>query len=213
MIATSESEASSPTSPRQRSREIVEPDELHASESDELHAREPDEYRSSGHSYVLRRARRLARYATPVLAIMLLVASMGGRWRVASASPKPLVTSSTSRASKSSKTPSANASSPKTSSSIDAPSGSSADAAEQQRPVKKPASDLIGKLNLNTATEDELMLLPTVGPAKAERIVTWRKKNGGFRRIADIRRVKGFGYKTFKRLEPFLDVAGATTLH
>ena len=51
-----------------------------------------------------------------------------------------------------------------------------------------------------------------VGPAKAERMITWRKKNGGFKRIADIRRVKGFGYKTFKRLEPYLDVAGPTTL-
>ena len=69
-----------------------------------------------------------------------------------------------------------------------------------------------GKLNLNTATEEQLMLLPTVGPAKAERIVSWRKKNGGFKRTADLRRVKGFGYKTFKRLEPLLDVKGDTTL-
>lgn len=81
-----------------------------------------------------------------------------------------------------------------------------------ERPVKKSAKELTGKLNLNTATEDQLMMLPTVGPAKAERIVAWRKKNGGFKRIADLRRVKGFGYKTFKRLEPFLDIKGETTL-
>jgi competence protein ComEA len=47
---------------------------------------------------------------------------------------------------------------------------------------------------------------------EAERIVTWRKKHGGFKRTSDLRRVRGFGYKTFKRLEPFLDVKGATTL-
>lgn len=83
---------------------------------------------------------------------------------------------------------------------------------EAERPIKKSAKNLAGKLNLNTASEEQLMMLPTVGPAKAERIVTWRKKNGGFKRIADLRRVKGFGYKTFKRLEPFLDIKGETTL-
>ena len=81
-----------------------------------------------------------------------------------------------------------------------------------ERPIKKSAKELTGKLNLNTATEEQLMMLPTVGPAKAERIVNWRKKNGGFKRTADLRRVKGFGYKTFKRLEPFLDIKGDTTL-
>ncbi len=86
---------------------------------------------------------------------------------------------------------------------------SQADGATATRKMKKSVA---GKLNLNTATEDELMMLPTVGPAKAERIVTWRKKNGGFKRTADLRRVKGFGYKTFKRLESLLDVRGETTL-
>ena len=83
----------------------------------------------------------------------------------------------------------------------------------EEPPAKKSShKQLSGKLNLNTANEEQLMLLPTVGPAKAERIVTWRKKNGGFKRTADLRRVKGFGYRTFKRLEPFLDIKGDTTL-
>jgi competence ComEA-like helix-hairpin-helix protein len=84
--------------------------------------------------------------------------------------------------------------------------------AAPEPPRKKSARELSGKLNLNTATEEQLMMLPMVGPAKAERIITWRKKNGSFRRIADLRRVKGFGYKTFKRLEPFLAIKGETTL-
>jgi len=79
-------------------------------------------------------------------------------------------------------------------------------------PPPRKTKALAGTLNLNTATEEQLMLLPQVGPAKAERIVTWRRKNGGFKRTADLRRVKGFGYKTFKRLEPLLDVRGETTL-
>lgn len=87
-----------------------------------------------------------------------------------------------------------------------------ADGTGSARPPRGGKKAVSGKVNLNTATEEQLMLLPTVGPAKAERIVTWRKKHGGFKRIADLRRVKGFGYKTFKRLAPLLAVTGETTL-
>lgn len=85
-----------------------------------------------------------------------------------------------------------------------------ATAEDDPSPPKKRA--VTGKLNLNTATEQQLMMLPSVGPSKAERIVTWRKKNGAFKRTADLRRVKGFGYKTFKKLEPLLAIDGETTL-
>lgn len=119
--------------------------------------------------------------AAPVVAIFLLLAAMGGTWRIAAAAPPSVV--ATLEAER-----------------------------PPERPAKKSARELTGKLNLNTATEDQLMLLPGIGPAKAERIVAWRKRNGGFRRTADLRRVKGFGYKTFKRLEPFLTVKGETTL-
>ena len=125
---------------------------------------------------------RVARPISLAAALGLLVASMGGTWTTAAAAPGS--------------TPAL----------VAAPPGA---ATKPAPPAKK---ELTGKLNLNTATEDQLMLLPTVGPAKAERVVTWRKKNGGFKRTADLRRVKGFGYKTFKRLEPFLAIAGDTTL-
>lgn len=82
------------------------------------------------------------------------------------------------------------------------------DPSAERRLAKRPA----GKLNLNTATGDQLQLLPGIGPAKAERILEWRQKHGSFRRVADLRRVKGFGYRTLKRLEPYLDVRGENTL-
>jgi len=126
---------------------------------------------------------RVARFTTPLFAVVALVVAMGGTWTTGTAMAAPHVQP--------------------------AKAASAADDAPRGRPGKK---DVTGKLNLNTATEDQLMMLPTVGPSKAERIVTWRKKNGGFKRTADLRRVKGFGYKTFKRLEPFLDVRGETTL-
>lgn len=93
-----------------------------------------------------------------------------------------------------------------------------------QSPSQAPADDeddserrsrgktLRGKLNLNTATGDQLQLLPGVGPAKSERIVEFRQKHGKFRRIQDLRRVKGFGQKTLKKLTPYLAVEGENTL-
>jgi competence ComEA-like helix-hairpin-helix protein len=78
--------------------------------------------------------------------------------------------------------------------------------------ISAVAPRITGKLNLNTATEEQLMLLPTVGTPEAARIIAWRETNGGFKRTADLRRVKGFGYKMFKELEPFLDIKGDTTL-
>jgi len=83
---------------------------------------------------------------------------------------------------------------------------------DDDAPARRGGKKVAGKLNLNTASEEQLTLLPGVGPAKAERIVAWRKKNGTFKRVADLRKVKGFGYKTLKKLEPFLDIQGETTL-
>ena len=83
------------------------------------------------------------------------------------------------------------------------------DHVEHAAPKRKAVS---GKLNLNTATEDQLVMLPGVGPSKAERVVTWRQKHGAFKRVADLRHVKGFGYKTIKKLEPYLDIKGESTL-
>ncbi len=79
-------------------------------------------------------------------------------------------------------------------------------------PARRHGKGVTGKLNINTASEDQLVLLPGVGPSKAERVVTWRSKHGAFKRVADLRHVKGFGYKTIKKLEPFLDIKGDTTL-
>ena len=83
---------------------------------------------------------------------------------------------------------------------------------DDSAPARGGKKAVTGKLNLNTATVDQLLLLPGVGPSKAERVVAWRGKHGPFKRVQDLRKVKGFGYKTLKKLEPWLDVKGDNTL-
>lgn len=79
-------------------------------------------------------------------------------------------------------------------------------------PLTKNGKVLTGKLNINSADEDQLRMLPGIGPAKARRVLAYRRKHGKFKRVRDLRRVKGFGYKTVKKLSPYLTVEGKTTL-
>ena len=62
-----------------------------------------------------------------------------------------------------------------------------------------PAPD--GKVNINTAGVDELVALPGIGKAYAERIVDYREKNGPFKRVEDILNVRGIGEKTYERIK------------
>ena len=57
------------------------------------------------------------------------------------------------------------------------------------------------KVNINTAGVDELVALPGIGKAYAERIVEYRQKNGPFKRVEDILNVRGIGEKTFERIK------------
>lgn len=80
------------------------------------------------------------------------------------------------------------------------------------RTVGRHGKVLVGVVNINTATEEQLQLLPGIGPTKARRIITYRIRHGRFKRVRDLRRVKGFGYKTVKKIAAHLTVRGPTTL-
>lgn len=69
-----------------------------------------------------------------------------------------------------------------------------------------------GSVNINTASVDQLQLLPGVGPAVAQRIVEHRDKNGAFKQAEDLMLVRGIGEKSFERLRPYVATSGATTL-
>lgn len=70
----------------------------------------------------------------------------------------------------------------------------------------KSTQTAIKKVNINTASAQELSTLPRIGPKKAAAIVEYRNKNGKFQRIEDIMKVKGIGEKTFLRLKDLITV-------
>jgi comEA protein len=61
------------------------------------------------------------------------------------------------------------------------------------------------RINLNSATADELARLPGVGPAKAKAIVEYRSDEP-FRKPEDLRKVKGIGDKLYERLKDQITV-------
>ncbi len=62
------------------------------------------------------------------------------------------------------------------------------------------------KVNINTAGVDELVALPGIGRAYAERIIEYRQKNGPFKKVEDILNVRGIGEKTFERIRDRLTI-------
>ena len=52
---------------------------------------------------------------------------------------------------------------------------------------------LTGVVNLNTATADELQLLPGIGAARAQAVIDLRKQRGGFKSVEELKDVKGIG--------------------
>jgi competence protein ComEA len=70
----------------------------------------------------------------------------------------------------------------------------------------KSTQSAVKKININTASAQELTTLPRIGPKKASAIIEYRNKNGKFQRIEDIMKVKGIGEKTFLRLKDLITV-------
>lgn len=61
-------------------------------------------------------------------------------------------------------------------------------------------------LDVNAATFNDLVRLPGIGPVMAKRIIEYREANGPFKRLQDLRHVKGIGAKTYEKLAPLLVV-------
>jgi competence ComEA-like helix-hairpin-helix protein len=78
-----------------------------------------------------------------------------------------------------------------------APEDSSAEAVSE-------GIDATGKLNINTATKEQLLDLPGVGEVTADRILTYRAETGKFSSIDALRAIKGMSKKKIENLKPLI---------
>lgn len=63
-----------------------------------------------------------------------------------------------------------------------------------------------GKINLNTASKEQLMQLTGIGDKKADEIIAYRQQNGNFKTIDDLKNVSGIGDKTFEKISSQITV-------
>ena len=61
-------------------------------------------------------------------------------------------------------------------------------------------------ININTANKEQLMKISGVGKTKAEAIISYRDKNGDFKKKEDITKVRGIGKATFEKIKDKIEV-------
>jgi len=82
----------------------------------------------------------------------------------------------------------------------------------EKAPANVQSESSGGKVNINTATEEELTRLPGIGPSKASAIIKLREQMGKFTQIESLMKIRGIGRKTLRKLRPMLTLSGKTTL-
>lgn len=61
-------------------------------------------------------------------------------------------------------------------------------------------------INLNTCTKEELMAIDGIGDARAEAILAYRDKLGGYTSVEQLKDISGIGDKTFEKIAPYVTV-------
>lgn len=63
-----------------------------------------------------------------------------------------------------------------------------------------------GRININTATLEQLLTLPRIGESKARNIISYREKNNGFKTIEEIKNVSGIGDSIFDQIKDYITI-------
>lgn len=83
-----------------------------------------------------------------------------------------------------------------------APTPATKSGSSQSTTLKAPT----GKVNINTATLAELDTLPGIGASIGQRIIDYRTQNGDFKKIEDLKKVRGIGDALFEQIKELIVV-------
>lgn len=79
--------------------------------------------------------------------------------------------------------------------------------AEPQTSLTANASGADGsKVNLNTATKEQLMQVDGIGDKKATKIIEYRQQHGPFKQLSELKDISGIGNKTYQKLSKSLTI-------
>ena len=70
-------------------------------------------------------------------------------------------------------------------------------------------NELFSKLDLNTATEEQLMLLPHIGEVLASRIVQYREVLGSYTELSQLTQIKGISDSILEQISSYLCIGNA----
>jgi len=73
-------------------------------------------------------------------------------------------------------------------------------------PILPSTDSALSKINLNNATEKELISLPGIGPVLAQRILEYRSREGDFSDISELKKIKGITNQTIEKLKDLVVV-------
>lgn len=84
--------------------------------------------------------------------------------------------------------------------------GSASNSSNSSTSLSSGSEKKYSMVNINTATQTELETLPGIGPSLALKIINYRKENGKFSSIEEIKNVSGIGESKFENLKRFIKV-------